>query len=112
ASGEYWSLEVGISLELCPWNLALMKTLYLDIFSGISGDMFVGAMIDLGVDAHALERELEKLKLDGWHLSVARGQKATITGVKVDVHLAHEHTHEHTHADGTTHAHSHHREDH
>ena len=69
-----------------------MKTLYLDIFSGISGDMFVGAMIDLGVDAHALERELEKLKLDGWRLGVARGQKANISGVKFDVHLAHAHT--------------------
>jgi uncharacterized protein (DUF111 family) len=65
-----------------------MTTLYLDIFSGISGDMFVGAMIDLGVDARALERELEKLKLDGWHLRVARGQKANISGVKFDVHLA------------------------
>ena len=87
-------------------------TLYLDIFSGISGDMFVGAMIDLGVEARALERELEKLKLDGWRLRVARGQKANISGVKFDVHLAHEHIHEHTHADGSTHthAHSHHHE--
>src|SRR5213592_4370688 len=91
-----------------------MTTLYLDIFSGISGDMFLGAMIDLGVDAHALERELEKLKLDGWQLRVARGQKANISGVKFDVHLAHEPIHEHTHADGTTHdhAHSHPHDDH
>ena len=42
-----------------------MKTLYLDIFSGISGDMFIGAMIDLGADAHKLEHELEKLKPTG-----------------------------------------------
>ena len=47
-----------------------MNTLYLDIFSGISGDMFLGALIDLGVDARALEHELEKLKLDGWHVRV------------------------------------------
>jgi len=67
-----------------------MKTLYLDIFSGISGDMFVGAMIDLGVDPRALERELERLKLDGWHLRLTRGQKANISGVKVNVQLAHE----------------------
>src|SRR5215216_5064348 len=77
--------------------LAFMKTLYLDIFSGISGDMFIGALIDLGVDAHQLEHELEKLPLEGYHLHAARGTKASIEGVKFDVHLAHEHAHEHTH---------------
>ncbi|MDB6123844.1 MAG: Pyridinium-3,5-bisthiocarboxylic acid mononucleotide nickel insertion protein [Pedosphaera sp.] len=92
-----------------------MKTLYLDIFSGISGDMFIGALIDLGVDAHQLEHELEKLGLDGYHLHVARGQKANIDGVKFNVHLNHDrghghehgHEHEHTHAEGVTHTHSH-----
>ena len=74
-----------------------MKTLYLDIFSGISGDMFIGALIDLGADARKLERELQKLKLDGYHLHVTRKQKSGIEGVKFDVHLtdAHEHHHEH-----------------
>ncbi|MBI3851000.1 MAG: nickel pincer cofactor biosynthesis protein LarC [Verrucomicrobia bacterium] len=93
-----------------------MKTLYLDIFSGISGDMFLGALIDLGVNVPQLERELAKLKLDGYHLHVARKQKANIEGIKFDVHLEHEyahgHTHEHTHADGTTHAHQHDNHDH
>jgi uncharacterized protein (TIGR00299 family) protein len=93
-----------------------MKTLYLDIFSGISGDMFIGALIDLGVDPAALGRELEKLELDGYHLHSARKQKAQISGIKFDVHLEdehhhhdheHEHEHEHTHAGGVTHSHSH-----
>ena len=85
-----------------------MKTLYLDIFSGIAGDMFIGALIDLGVDAHQLAHGLEKLKLDGYHLHVARQHKSAIEGVKFDVHLAHEHHHEHEHA----HEHNHHHGDH
>ncbi len=64
-----------------------MKTLYLDLFSGISGDMFLGALLDLGVDARKLEIELKKLKLDGYHLHVTRKQKSGIAGVKLDVHL-------------------------
>ena len=74
-----------------------MKTLYLDIFSGISGDMFIGALIDLGADAHKLERELKKLKLGGYHLHVARQQKSGIEGVKFDVHLADAHEHHNGH---------------
>ena len=92
-----------------------MKTLYLDIFSGISGDMFIGALIDLGVDAHKLEHELGKLKLDGYHLHVARQHKSTIEGVKFDVHLAHNDHHEHDpghahHHHHTEHDHGHHHE--
>jgi hypothetical protein len=92
-----------------------MKTLYLDIFSGISGDMFIGALIDLGADARKLERELKKLKLGGYHLHVARQQKSGIAGVKFDVHLAdaHKHHHEHEphHASRFTHHDHHHHEE-
>ena len=84
-----------------------MKTLYLDIFSGISGDMLIGALIDLGVDTHKLEHELEKLKLGGYHLHVARQQKSGIAGTKFDVHLAAAHTHPHDH----DHGHHHHHDD-
>jgi uncharacterized protein (TIGR00299 family) protein len=86
-----------------------MKTLYLDIFSGISGDMFIGALLDLGVDARKLERELKKLKLDGYHLHVARQLKSGIEGVKLDVHLADAHDHGHHHGHHP-HEHGHHHE--
>jgi uncharacterized protein (TIGR00299 family) protein len=88
-----------------------MKTLYLDIFSGISGDMFIGALLDLGVDFHALEHELEKLGVEGYHLHHRRASKSAIEGVKFDVHLAHDHDHDHSHAheheDEHAHGHSH-----
>ena len=84
-----------------------MKTLYLDIFSGISGDMFIGAMLDLGVDAHKLARQIEKLKLDGFHLHVAQDERQGIAGIKFDVHLAHDHDH-HEHGEGCDHDHDEH----
>jgi hypothetical protein len=85
-----------------------MKTLYLDIFSGISGDMLIGALVDLGVDARALERELARLGVGGYHLHVGRGSKSGIQGTKVDVHLAGGHVHPHDPA----HEHRHHHDDH
>jgi len=84
-----------------------MKTLYLDIFSGISGDMFLGAMIDLGVDAAVLEAELAKLSLGGYQLHVGRKTKANIEGVKFDVHLLPTKGDEHSHEHGHSHSHSH-----
>ena len=83
-----------------------MKTLYLDIFSGLSGDMFIGAMIDLGVDAQEFAHELEKLGLDEFHLHVSRQERGAIAGTKFDVHLADAHGHEHSHGE-EAHAHEH-----
>jgi uncharacterized protein (TIGR00299 family) protein len=86
-----------------------MKTLYLDTFSGISGDMFIGALLDLGVDAHKLAHQLEKLKLDGFHLHVAEAEKSGIAGIKFDVHLEDDHHHhDHEHGEGCDHEHSEH----
>jgi hypothetical protein len=91
-----------------------MQTLFLDLFSGVSGDMFVGALLDLGADFAQLQRELGKVRLDGYHLHVSRGQKSGITGTKFDVHVEpgpqheHEHTHEHEHE----HEHEHHHGEH
>jgi pyridinium-3,5-bisthiocarboxylic acid mononucleotide nickel chelatase len=87
-----------------------MKTLFLDLFSGISGDMFVGALIDLGVDPAKLEQELAKLKVEGYHLHFTRTHKGSIAGTKFDVHLADAH---HDHGDDAAHGRSHgHAQDH
>jgi pyridinium-3,5-bisthiocarboxylic acid mononucleotide nickel chelatase len=74
-----------------------VRTLYLDIFSGISGDMFIGALIDLGVDAKQLEHQLATLELEHYHLHISRGHKSSIEGVKFDVHLEDGHSHKHHH---------------
>ena len=83
-----------------------MKTLYLDVFSGLSGDMFLGALLDLGVDFAALERGLAKLGVGGYHLHAERKTKAGIAGVWFTVHLETEHSHSHDYAHGH-HEHSH-----
>ncbi|RLB75280.1 MAG: nickel pincer cofactor biosynthesis protein LarC [Deltaproteobacteria bacterium] len=70
-----------------------MKTLYLDTFSGISGDMFLGLLLDLGVDQQQLELELAKLSISGYKLEVGREQRHGIEGCRVQVHC--EETHHH-----------------
>jgi uncharacterized protein (TIGR00299 family) protein len=73
-----------------------MKIIGYDCFSGISGDMNLGAMIDLGVDSTFLINELNKLNLPGWELIVQKDQRHGITGTKVTVRQTrHEHAHRH-----------------
>ena len=73
-----------------------MKIISYDCFSGISGDMNLGAMIDLGVDKTYLIDELNKLNLPGWELLVQKDQRHGIAGTKVTVkQTRHEHAHRH-----------------
>jgi uncharacterized protein (TIGR00299 family) protein len=73
-----------------------MRILYYDCFSGISGDMNLGAMIDLGIDKDFLIGELNKLNLKGWELIVQKDQRHGIFGTKVTVQQPrHEHVHRH-----------------
>ncbi|MGD0342655.1 MAG: LarC family nickel insertion protein, partial [Bacteroidales bacterium] len=73
-----------------------MKILYYDCFSGICGDMNLGAMIDLGIEETFLVNELGKLNLKGWKLDVTSDQRHGIKGTKVTVkQTTHEHSHRH-----------------
>lgn len=83
-----------------------MRILYYDCFSGISGDMNLGAMIDLGVSPDYLEGELNKLNVEGWKLEVKREGRKGIFGTKADVVLVHHHDHDH-HGHSHKHDHSH-----
>jgi len=64
-----------------------MKTLYLDCASGISGDMTVGALLDLGVDASIVLAGLESMGVSGWHASATKAMKGPLAGTafRVDV---------------------------
>lgn len=74
-----------------------MKILYYDCFAGISGDMNLGAMIDLGVNKEYLLKELSKLNIsDEYEIKIKKDIKKGIQGTKVDVILKHEHNHNHS----------------
>ena len=64
-----------------------MKILYYDCFAGISGDMNLGAMIDLGVDPEVLREELRKIEIGSYEIQVKRDQRRGIFGTKLDVIL-------------------------
>jgi uncharacterized protein (TIGR00299 family) protein len=64
-----------------------MKIAYLDCSSGISGDMFVGALVDAGVPLTYLERELSKIPLKGYSLKKKSVKRCGIKAIKVDVDL-------------------------
>ena len=98
-----------------------MSDLYLDCFSGIAGDMLVGALLDLGADFGAVERGLARLGVEGYRLerqAVRRGAiAATKFHVAIDGHEgpdpgavhahAHDHHHEHSHDHDHPHDHGH-----
>ena len=87
----------------------MKKTLYLECNSGISGDMTVGALLDLGADRKVLEDALASLGVDGYHLHFGTTEKCGIKAYDFDVHLEYEeHVHEHGHDHDHEHHHHHH----
>ena len=62
-----------------------MKTLYFDCFSGISGDMTIGALLDLGLDLGYLKAELKKLPVEAYELRVSRVLRSNLSATKFDV---------------------------
>jgi len=98
-----------------------MRIAYLDCFSGISGDMFLGALVDAGVSPKLLEDTVEALDI-GARLEISRVQRGGISATKVDVYSngekdmprevfqeqrGHNHAHEHAHDRGHAHSHEH-----
>ncbi len=84
-----------------------MKILYYDCFCGISGDMNLGALVDLGVDSQYLIGELSKLGLSSeYEIKLQKAQKMGISGTRVDVILkAAQHSHDHHNHGETEHHH-------
>lgn len=70
-----------------------MRTLYLDCFSGISGDMFLGLLLDLGLSRRQLEQELAKLPVSGFDLRISRKKRHGIEGCRLQVTCAEQHHH-------------------
>ena len=103
-----------------------MKILYFDCFSGISGDMTIGALLDMGIDREMFLKELSKLNLDGYEIKIGTKTANGISGTDVNVVLTdsdhehdngqdhhhehedpHEHEHDHEHDSGHIHHHDH-----
>lgn len=102
----------------------MSKTLYLECYSGISGDMTVGALLDLGADEQVLEEALKSLPLDEFDIAVTRVKKSGLDACDFNVildeaHDPHDHDMEylhghaqgHSHKDGHEHTHGHIHED-
>jgi uncharacterized protein (TIGR00299 family) protein len=66
---------------------------YFDCFSGISGDMVLGALLDAGADLRAIEAELRKLGLEGWAISAEKVKRGAIFAMHVKVASSEGHHH-------------------
>jgi len=74
-----------------------VTTAYFDCFSGISGDMILGALVDLGADVKTLRSGLKTLGVGGYRLASNRARRGLLSGTKVDVVLTGKKHHSHRH---------------
>lgn len=110
----------------------MKKTLYLECYSGISGDMTVAALVDLGVNPDKLDQILKSLPINGYEIKISKVKKASIEACDFAVcldehHENHDHDmkylhsgsglgehehHEHEHHEHEHHEHEHHEHEH
>ncbi len=62
-----------------------MKTIYFDCYSGVSGDMILGALTDLGLDREAWLSNLSGLNLSGWEIEFSRVSRQHLDSQRVEV---------------------------
>src|SRR5262245_6433780 len=62
-----------------------MSVVYFDCFAGISGDMIIGAQLDLGLDFESLKSQLSTLGLQGYEIKTQRVQRGVVAATKFDV---------------------------
>lgn len=91
----------------------MAKTLYLECYSGISGDMTVGALLDLGADQRLLEEQLRSLPVSGFEIEISRVKKSGLDACDFRVildkeHENHDHDNEYLYGHGHKHEHHHH----
>lgn len=104
--------------RLIDWGfLKMSRQLYLECRSGISGDMTVAALLDLGADEQVLRQALESLPVDGFEIKISRVQKAAIDACDFDVvldkaHENHDHDMEYLFGKAQEHHHHHHHHEH
>ena len=105
--------------RLTEWEyIKMSKSLYLECGSGISGDMTVAALLDLGADREVLEKSLESLKLPGYEIAITRVKKSGLDACDFNVildaeHENHDHDMAYLHGDGAeVHDHPHDHEHH
>ena len=93
-------------------NEIVNRTLYLECYSGISGDMMAAALLDLGADQQALKDALESLPVEGFQIEIGRVKKSGLDACDFAVildsaHENHDHDMEYLHGHGAVHSHSH-----
>lgn len=87
-----------------------MSLIYVDAFSGASGDMLLGAILDAGLPEARLKECLARLPLEGYRIEVRREKRLAISATRAEVILAeagHEHPQEHEHGHAHEHGHGH-----
>ena len=70
-----------------------MNIAYFDCFSGISGDMVLGALVDAGCDLAQMETQLRRIPISGWTISAEKVSRKGLAATRVHVECAEQHHH-------------------